>query len=148
MSVRVVVAGLLVGVLGILALGAAHFGELLLFKQVKQFAVDHPEAFPFPPNQARFWSAVATLWIGLFFGFLYSLARPAGGMRAAAQLGLVCWLGFVGPILALQFLWTRTTLYGLGVYAVASLLQLVLGGLAVARILKPEPQTAPATPPL
>ncbi|MFQ5817934.1 MAG: hypothetical protein ACE5H2_08265 [Terriglobia bacterium] len=145
MSVRVVVAGLLVGVLGILTTFAAHFAENLIFHQIEKFIQNYPEAFPLPPHQATFWSWVVTLWIGLLFGFLYSLARPAGGLRAAALLGLVCWLGFVVPFQALQFLWTQTSLYALGASAVGYLLQLVLGGLILARMLKPAQPAASET---
>lgn len=148
MSVRVVVAGLLVGVLGILTTLAAHQGENLIFQQVEKFVQDNPEAFPLPPQQARFWSAVVTLWIGLLFGFLFNLARPGGGLKGAAWLGLLCWLGFVVPLEVLQHLWTKSSLYVLGANAVGYLLQLVLGSLLLARWLKPAPVPAPASTPV
>lgn len=145
MSTRVVVAGLLVGVLGILTIQAAHFGEQLIFKQVEKLMQEHPEAFPLPPNRATFWTAVVTLWIGLLFAVLYDLARPFGGLWTAARLGLVCWLGFVAPAQVMTFLWTHTSLYALGANAVGYLLQLVLGSLLLARFLKPMPVTPAAS---
>lgn len=142
MSVRVVVAGLLVGVLGILTTFGAQQGERLLFKQAEKFVQEHPEAFRLPPNRAQFWSFVVTLWIGLLFSFLYRLAAPGPGPGRAALLGLVCWLGFVVPLHVLQFLWTHSSLYGLGANALGYLLQLVLGGLVLARVLKSEETAA------
>jgi len=137
MTARVVVAGLLVGVLGVLTRFAADAGEHLIFKQVARFLQEHPEVVPLPPNTATFWSAVVTLWIGLLFAFLYHLARLAGDIKRSLLLGLLCWAGFVVPFEILQFLWTRTSLYALGATAVGYLLQLILGGLLLARLLKP-----------
>lgn len=146
MSVRVVVAGLLVGVLGILTMGAAHFGERLTFNQIDKFMQDHPEAFPLPANQAKLWMGIVTLWMGLLFGFLCDLARPAGAW-GAARLGLVCWLGFVVPGQVLMLLWTQASLHALGSNAVGYLLQLILGGLVLPRVLGYRQAEAPARPP-
>lgn len=137
MAVRVVVAGLLVGVLGVLTRFAADWGENLIFKQVAQFLREHPEALPLPANTATFWSAVVTLWIGLLFAVLYHLAGLADSIKRGLLLGLLCWAGFVVPMQILQLLWTRTSLYALGATTVGFLLQLVLGGLLLARLLRP-----------
>lgn len=138
MVARVVVAGLLVGVLGVLTRFAANWTENLIFKQVAQFLQEHPEAFPLPANTATFWSAVVTLWIGLLFAFLYHLAKLAGDVKRGLLLGLICWAGFIVPVHIVEVLWTRTSLYAVGTSALGFLLQLVLGGLLLARLLRPR----------
>ena len=143
MSARIMVAGLLVGVLGILTVAAAHFGERLAFRQIEQFMQDHPEAFPLPPNQVKLWMAAVTLWMGLLFGLLHDLARPRGA-SGAVRLGLVCWLGFVVPGQLMMFLWTKASLHALGANALGYLLQLVLGSFVLARVLRPAQAPSPA----
>ncbi len=144
MSVRAVVAGLLVGVLGMAALAGAFAGEHFIFKQVAAFVVAHPEAFPLPPLRAALWTGALTLWIGLLLGLLYEWSQPAPGWRTGVRFALGCWLGFALPFLLLTYLWVHTSVYLLGTAAAGYLLQFTFGGLLLARIRKPAPAASPA----
>ena len=139
MSVRAMVAGLLVGVLGIATLALALAGEHFIFKQVGAFLAQHPEAFPVPPLRAALWTGALTLWVGLLLGLLYELSQPAPGWRTGVRFALVCWLGFALPFLLLTYLWVHTSVYLLGTAAAGYLLQFAFGGLLLARIIKPAP---------
>ena len=86
MTLRVLTAGLLVGVLGLAGLAAAFAVEHFAINQVRPFLAAHPETFPLAPNTGLLALLVATLWLGVAFAYLYdrAFAKPPGLLEALA----------------------------------------------------------------
>ena len=84
MTLRVVAAGLLVGLLGIAALAGAFGVERQWIKQVGPFLAEHPEMFRVAPNTAILGLLGLTLWLGLLFAFLFYRAFPPEASRPAS----------------------------------------------------------------
>lgn len=88
MNLRVVVAGLLVGLLGIAAQVGAFGIEHHWIKQVRPFLADHPETFRVAPNTAILALLALTMWLGLLFAFVFWRAFPKpASFRAALEFG-------------------------------------------------------------
>lgn len=142
MILRVVAAGMLVGVLGLAGLAAALGVEHFAVKQVAGFIRDHPELFPVAPNTATLVLLGATVWIGLLFAFLYRRAFPLSTDPVSAlRFAGLCWAGLVAPAAALNLLWTPLPLAGVLATLAGWLLQLLLGSLLLVRMLKPQAPT-------
>ena len=76
MTLRVLTAGLLVGLLGLAGLAAALAVEHHTVKQVHPFLLAHPEMFPVTPNTGLLGLLAATLVLGLVFAWLYDRVFP------------------------------------------------------------------------
>ncbi|MFQ5664426.1 MAG: hypothetical protein ACE5HL_11410, partial [Terriglobia bacterium] len=128
MMLRVVAAGLLVGIVGLAGLAAALGVEHLTAKQVASFLTEHPEVFSVPPNTATLGLLGVTLWLGVAFGFVFHRAFPDSTQAVSAlRFGALCGLGLVAPVAALNLLWTPLPLAGIAATLGGWLVQL-LGG--------------------
>lgn len=144
MSLRAFTGGLLVGVLGLLALAAALGVEHLAVKQVSAFLAAHPEAFPLSPLHAAFALAALTAWMGVAYAFVfYQASASAHDTQDALGFGALCWLALVAPVAALFLLWTPLPRAGLIAVAAAWLIQLVAGSALLAWLKRTEPRTSP-----
>lgn len=88
MILRVIAAGLLVGLLGLAGLAGAFGVEHQFIKQVGPFLAQHPELFPVAPNTAILALLTLTVWLGLLFAFVFWRAFPkSASLRSALEFG-------------------------------------------------------------
>ncbi|MBI4466642.1 MAG: hypothetical protein HY656_04345 [Acidobacteria bacterium] len=138
MGLRVLAAGLLVGVLGEAGLAAAFAVEHFGVKRVSAFLAAHPELFPVPPDRAILSLLALTLLMGIVFALVFQRAFSAPpSVRAALEFGGLCWLGFVAPLAGLTLLWTPLAPAAVLAAAAGWLVELLGGSLLLARFLKP-----------
>lgn len=133
-------AGLLVGVLGILFSFIAQAGEHRFLGHARAFVERYPQSRPpgFRRGRARGGSALLTLLTGVAFAWVYVMAR--GGVGSSdpwwgAWFGLICWVGFVAPQQVGLQLFVNMPRSVVWASLIAFFLQLVVGGLLLGKIL-------------
>jgi hypothetical protein len=144
MTLKGLTAGVLVGILGLVALAAALAVEHFAVGQVRTFLAEHPESLPVPGNRAALGLMGLTLWLGLIYAAVFEEAWPHSiSPPRAIRFGVMHWLGVAVPVLAIALLWTGIPPAGLAAVLLGWMIEFVGGSFLLARALRIEKHHAP-----
>ena len=143
MTVRGLTAGVMIGLLGLVALAAALSVEHYAVGQVRTFLSEHPESLPLPANRVALGLMGLTLWMGLIYAAVFEEAWPHSiSPPRAIRFGIMHWLGVAVPVLAVAMLWTGIPPAGLAAVLLGWMIQFGAGSFLLARMLKIEKHAA------